>query len=208
MILSLVALLTPAYATNEVTVSLNPISLDTHISWDFGEDGTVTDRDSCYAKTEVWYEHTNSTGGVVDAYEHFFGTNFNTLYNGPAHLRSGSIPVEAEINCVGNFTYSQRALYPTFADHYEIMTFMSFSEQYTDGTVVHLNEAATLLDTDEDIAPYDNCNFDSFPKTTEILVGPTKYSHVVYDKNDGDCQTTITDYSNERTYQVWQKSLP
>lgn len=204
MAVALVAILAPAYATNSVTVDINPNNLQNKISWDFGN--TVTDRDYCFSKTETWLDNwaTPSSPVVYESLMHFNGTNYDAAEEGRSihYKNADDIRDDAKISCKGSMNYKQKQLY-TVEPYFSTATYMSFGEVYTNGTINWLNEAITYVSNMETQILHDNCDYDTFDHTTEVMVNSTMALRAVHDKSGSSCIATTEDLTDDSFYKKW-----
>ena len=203
MILSLVTLLTPAYATNEIEVDFDPNTLVTSISWDFGNN---PDRESCVSFSKADFDPYRDGILYNTPTKQWDGLNYQdaTTQSSSNGLIDPYTNSDSVIDCIGNFTFSQYDVHaPSSAmvKDYATRLIMSFGEILNDGSGIGLNEAITFIDTNRVHTHTSNCDFSTIEKTTFIEVFPytaTQYEEVVID--DNTCTTTETDLTMEPQY--------
>ena len=201
LILSLVALITPAYATNEIDIDFDPNTLVTSISWDFGNN---PDRESCVSFSKAYFDPYRNGVQYDTPTKQWDGLNYED-----ATTQSGNSLIDpytnsdSVIDCTGNFTFSQYDVHtPSSAmvKDYATELIMSFGEVLNDGTVNGLNEAYTLIDTTRVYQHTANCNFTSVDKTTSIFVFPYIATQYEEAKDMVGCTSTETDLSMDPQY--------
>lgn len=209
MSLALVMLIAPAYATNTLTVDVIPKSTVYQFDWDFGTD---SNRDYCFSKTETWKD-TFVDGDTAQAtylpLKHFNGTSFNDAADGGMHyFTSKVITADAHIPCTGSVSYPQSSVYKDGEEYYTTGTYMSFGEVMLDGTLNYLNEAIVEVSNTESMTVTNNCTYDTFDHTTEVIIDRDSVTLVVHDKSSGSCVATTTDVTSNNVYKSWFKTLP
>ncbi len=205
---ALVALIAPAYATNSLTVDVIPKSSVHQFTWDFGTD---SDRAFCFSKTETWKDtYVNGDEAQVTYLPlmHFNGTNFNQAAEGGMHyFTSTVITTDAHIPCSGSLSYPYTGIYNDGETYYTTGTYMSFGEVFNNGTMNYLNEAIVEVSNTVSLPIIDNCTYDTFDHTTEVIVDRDSATLAVHDKTDG-CSITETDLTNDNTFKSWFRTLP
>ena len=209
MSLALVMLVAPAYATNDLTVEVIPQSSVYKFSWDFG---TVSDRDYCFSKTETWkdtFVNGDTSQATYLPLQHFNGTNFNAVEEGGMHyFTSTAITSDAVIPCTGSLNYPQTNIYTDGEEYYTTGTYMSFGEVFLNGTLNYLDEAIIEISNTESLTVIDNCTYDTFDHTKEVIVDRDSATLAVHDKSGETCIVVDTDLTNNNTYKSWFRTLP
>jgi len=210
MSLALVMLIVPAYATNDINAAVIPQANSHTIDWDFG---TIAERDYCFSKTEAYFDHY--TDGSVGSYvanpvQHFNGTNFSGAAEGHIHYKtSADIPVDAQIPCKGALNFPMAAIFDnTNEKFFWSTTYTSFGHVFANGTIQYLNEAIVNVSNVEELEVHQNCDYDTFDHTTEIIVDRNSVERAVHDKSSGTCVAVVEDFSDNIFYKSWFKTLP
>jgi len=212
MILSLVAILTPAYAsTNEIEIDFNPTDLTTKISWDFGNN---PDRENCVSYSKSYLDPYRNGVRYETPTKTWEGTNYQDAtsqsnLNGPSQsIYNLNGPSPSNIDCKGKLVFSLWDVHNRAKVNYYYSTelVMSFGEALMDGTITPLNEVDILLDNKRTHKHVDDCATDQFEKTTYIEVYPkkaTQYDLVEGADHGNDCTVTTTDLTDRPQYMMY-----
>ena len=207
MAVALVALIAPAYATNDISIDFNPESLETNISWDFG---TNSNRESCNTKTEARYNYYEDDDTRVSVpLVSFNGTDWEHTQDGHLYMKKAFADSDSEIDCKGSINFSATALFPDHevVNKHAFSIFMSFAEVLENGDINPLNEAAIMINNMETI-DYGACDFDSFDYTTYVVVDIDSADEYVEKQGDAPCVLRHTDLSGETYYAEFLANLP
>jgi len=206
IVLSLVALLTPALSAsafsataNEIEIDFDPNTLMTNISWDFGNN---PDRETCNSKTETYFDPYRNGYRYETPLKSWNGLNYEdavtTTNNTMAESFANS---DSIIDCKGNISFSQYEVHtPHPGKDYDTELFMSFGEVLKDGSITALNEADIQISTVYVYPHTQNCNFDQFDKTTFIDVFPYTATQYEEAKDMVGCTSIETDLTMEPQY--------
>ena len=195
MILSLVALLTPAYATatttNEINIDFNPTDLTTKISWDFGEN---PDRDNCVSFSKSYLDPYRNGVQYKTPSKKWMGLNYDDPTNS-----------DSTIPCKGKLVFSLYDVHNRAKVNYYYTTglTMSFGEVGMDGIITALNEADIVLDNKRTRQHVDDCETNQFEKTTYVEVYPKKATQYDLVKDNDKCNTTVTDLTDRPQYMMY-----